>query len=1692
MCNTSKNYTLSKKITEIHNKLRFKKGINLNLINNNAKDLLSAFRIFDKATLHSKTISPSAQWLIDNYYILDKSFQSIKASIDNKLAKKLGNILELCQYYLEQHQYKFNVDQFYHFIKTCQETRYISIDELWAIPACLKIVLLQKATYIANDLKQRTTMLTLVRKIIYKLPKTNQSKFLKKYNKYLKNKHFIINFYYQLRDEPKNLEAFAWLQQYNPNLNELARKIEKEQADNSLCMALLVTSVRYIDELNWNKWLEQISQVDLYFMQYSEYGLLDSSSRSLLRKKIVDIAKNSSLNELEIAQKTIELLQHNKPQRELGFYLVDQGEVLLKKQCGYKKAWLEKLHEFIYKHNLFSMFSILFIITAIYEFFIFQYTYNFAILLLTLPIALELGFTLFNKICSSILPNKILLGYDLGEHIPIEYSTLVTIPCLLTNKTTIDNLVINLEINYLASTKGNLFFALLADFSDSPTPYNSQHQKLLDYTQNAIDNLNKRFQNNEYKFFLFTRDLLFNKSENCYMGWERKRGKLCEFNKFLRGATNTSFLKPKELIKNDIKYIITLDSDTILAPNSAAKLIGKLGYSLNQIKFCEKTKKWIKGYSILQPRITTLNSPLNESSIFQTIFSRNKGFDPYILGISDFYQDLYSEGTYIGKAIYDIDSFIKTTEGHIKENLILSHDLLEGSYAKCAFVSDVELLEEYPRSYLNDVNRLKRWIRGDWQLLPYICNLKKQLNTVAIIKMLDNLRRSIIAPCLVFYLIWSAYNLPINPAIITQIMMLLAACSPSIISWFFSIFSVNKNIYFTSYLSSIFTTTINLCIDNLIKIAFLCHSAFYSITSISLALYRLFISHKNLLQWQSYQSTINSKLKFVNFLNEFKYSTIFSACLLLAFYYNFIPHNFILFYASILWFCAVFIAHFLSKYNSIFAYNKLQKSEKIEFSEIGSRIWRFYETFCNAENNFLPIDNFQEYETEKIAHRTSPTNIGMYLLSNIVAYEFDWITLNKTLENIENCFNSLRKMQTYKGHYYNWYDTKTLQALEPYTISTVDSGNLAGHLIALSGALTEWLKKDSSYPEKIKILAQQAKEFAYNMNFGFLIDKNRDLLSIGFDISKQKLMPGAYDMLASEARLSYFFAIAKGDIKPQIWQKLGRFLTCLKGKAALLSWSGSMFEYLMPPLVLREHANSLLGQTNKLIIQKQKSYGKLNKKPWGISEAAFNAFDAELNYQYSNFGVPDLGLQRNLAKNYVIAPYASLMASQIMPRNALKNLRKLVKLGAYGKYGFYDAIDFTSKRLFDKPYDVIKNYYAHHHGMSLVAIYNLLKHNKMQDYFYKDPAIQAFDILLQEKVPTCVPFSNFKALNNKSTISVATENNLRILKNKDLTLPQILLLNSNDTKFVINTKTQIENIRLNPIFCINGYKIGNRDTNVIFSNNKATFQSIQYELSSELSIIATTPTEYNFNTKGYGCEIAILNNNIKEQQITVQILIPNAVNFTYFKDGFVFNSNANEQLYFPEKDALCNIKKSKNGYSLYYNILLSSKHKFHITCWYLINSTVQNLNYLSTSKAFYNETQKSWLNDQTKLFHNSITSKEASNYQEFLSILYNQGYPNLVLYIDNKNYLYSLRDILKALDFWKNRAFDYKICIVNKATIAEYKELEAEIVWLKQTYSNLSYIEYIKDELYFTLYAKHGDIGEQLIFLGLGKTNGTS
>ena len=940
------------------------------------------------------------------------------------------------------------------------------------------------------------------------------------------------------------------------------------------------------------------------------------------------------------------------------------------------------------------------------------------------------------------------------------------------------------------------------------------------------------------------------------MGWERKRGKLQELNRLLRGATDTNFSVVGGKLPTNVRFVITLDADTRLPRDAARRLVGKMAHPLNFPVFDAKTRRVVSGHGILQPRVTASLPTGHIGSYFQRLYSTARGIDPYVFAASDLYQDLFDEGSFTGKGIYDVDAFELAMAGRIPDNTVLSHDLFEGILARAGLASDIEVVDEFPEQYEVSAARQHRWARGDWQLLPWILQLRDTgpIPVVGRWKMIDNLRRSLVPIVQLVALLVGWTLLSVQLSIIWTSGVVLTMLLPHLLPVLVDVFHVPPHSSLQLRSAALLGNACQALALVVANLVFLPNQATLMLDAIQRTLYRLMISKKNLLEWTTAaQAQALARPGIWRSYLQMSPAPALGSIIVSLLVLRGASQWLWLAPFSVAWILAPAVAHWMSQSKILEDELAASDVDRQSLRMTARRTWLFFENFVTQDENMLPPDNFQEDPAPVIAHRTSPTNIGLYLLSAIAAREFGWASLAEIVGRFEATFEAVGKLEKFRGHLFNWYDTRSLSVLEPKYVSAVDSGNLAGHLIALANTCETWCKKplsnearidgirdileiikdeikyhlaDRHVPNSLRKnltqhvtalfdallsveqtpglfaaklpelsnlaklvlascarlanetsvasetqishwsqalldtveshiqdisvnveqagliqmqlmrLAIEARNLAYGMEFGFLFDEQRNLLSIGYRVAESMRDESCYDMLASEARLASFFAIAKGDLRTRHWFKLGRTVVALKGGAALMSWSGSMFEYLMPSLVMRAPGGGLFDQTTRLIVARQADYVKKFDVPWGISESAFNARDVNFTYQYSNFGVPSLGLKRGLADSLVIAPYATGLASMVAPRLAVRNYHNLQTVGARGAYGFYEALDYTPERL--RPNEVVavvRAYFAHHQGMTIVAILNAVRNGFMREQFHTEPRIRASELLLQERAP---------------------------------------------------------------------------------------------------------------------------------------------------------------------------------------------------------------------------------------------------------------------------------------------------------------------------------------------------------------------
>jgi cyclic beta-1,2-glucan synthetase len=1235
-----------------------------------------------------------------------------------------------------------------------------------------------------------------------------------------------------------------------------------------------------------------------------------------------------------------------EPRRgHVGYYLIGEGQDELARQLGYRPRWRDTASETARAHPHAVYFGGLGLFTAmgvgLLVWLALAAGASWGLVILTALLALlpasAVAVGLVNYLVTITLPPRGLPKLDFKEGIPPECSTFVVIPCLLNKLDSAAELVERLEIHYLADPDPSLYFALLTDFADAPAEHLPNDDACLAAARAGIDALNRQYAGGgPPRFFLFHRRRLYNPCQGCWMGWERKRGKLCEFNRLLRGARDTSYLAGPDEIEAlpRVRFVLTLDADTQLPREAASRLVGTLAHPLNVPRF-DAVGRVVEGYGVLQPRVN-INMVAAARTAFARIHAGAVGIDPYSVAVSDVYQDLFGAGTFTGKGIYDVDAFEAAVGGRFPDNHILSHDLIEGNFARCGLVSDIQVLDEYPARYNVWARREHRWIRGDWQLLPWLLGhgpaARAGLPLLERWKIFDNLRRSLVPPALLLLLVLG-WTVLAGPAWVWTVATLVVLTLPLLLHL---VEMVRALLLRRAPLRTLRDSGAELPATAAqvgLAAAFLVDHAHISLDAVARTLWRLFVSRCRLLEWETAASTegrLGNGLSL--YLRSLSPSVVLAVALGavlgrldLAALAAALP-------LLVAWLAVPVLAYVVSQPRQAreqSSQRRLAAEDTRLLRRAACKTWGFFETFVGASDHWLPPDNYQESPRGTVAHRTSPTNIGLLLLSTLAAHDLGYLGLRRLLDRLERTFDTMDGLQRYQGHFFNWYDTTTCEPLPPGYISTVDSGNLLACLIALKQGLREKLEEPFPGPalvqgladtlgmviEKldrlsatpgttsvaalrglckdtdaiallltrtpedlpgwsawleemdrlagglparierlgevlgegpghlgrwVRTLARQAAEYrqdlaelapwlplvaasgplacsdpahnragcgyedvrrkllspfsaagwhaerealltaladleqnqphlqavrraveassadrllqrghaladratalAADMDFTPLYNSERHLFSIGYNTHLHRLDAAHYDLLASESALASFLAVARGDAPRRHWFQLGRPLTWTAGGLTLLSWGGTMFEYLMPRLLLNLLPGTLLDHSIRTAVDRQIQYGGERHVPWGVSESGFYLLDADLHYQYQSFGVPGLGLKRGLGRDLVIAPYATGLATMVAPTQAAENFRRLANENAEGPFGYYEAVDYTAARLDPTQRSmVVRSYMAHHQGMLLVALTNRLLGDPMPRRFHTEPMVRATDLLLQERMPRSAP-----------------------------------------------------------------------------------------------------------------------------------------------------------------------------------------------------------------------------------------------------------------------------------------------------------------------------------------------------------------
>ncbi|HEX4773114.1 MAG TPA: glucoamylase family protein [Bryobacteraceae bacterium] len=1262
----------------------------------------------------------------------------------------------------------------------------------------------------------------------------------------------------------------------------------------------LVRSLRFIGEIDWKETIEQLSIVHriLCLDPAGVYPRMEFESREQYRKAVAEIAGHSDVGEAELARTAVSMGESATVDREasdslrhrlrhVGYYLVDEtGSERLLRATGYRPGFgasvqrmFRRFPDEIYIIGI-EFVTLLTVVALIMSVVRTQGGWGllFGAFLLILP-ATQAAVEVMNYLVTAVLTARPLPKLDFSKGVPADCATMIAIPTLLLNEKQIRELVDDLEVRYLVNRDRHIFFALLTDLPDTAEPAGDKDARI-DLVISLIEELNRKYSGEPWGgFYLFHRHRIYNPREGAWMGWERKRGKLLDLNQLLRNVYDPFPVKAGDMSALPrIRYVLTLDSDTQLPPGSANRMIGALAHPLNRALVDPELNIVTQGYGILQPRVgISVHSAVR--SRLATIYSGQTGFDIYSRAVSDVYQDLYGEGIFTGKGIYEVDALRKVLEHRFPRNALLSHDLIEGAYARAGLVSDIEVIDDYPSHYSAFNRRKHRWLRGDWQIVRWIFNkvpdesrvlVPNPISLVSRWKIVDNLRRSVMEPATFFLLIAGWFLLPGGPVFWTLVTLALLFLPIYFRLLFALIRALTKKDRgaVQESISDFGTAHISI----LLNIAFLAHQALVALDAIVRTVVRSTVTHSRLLEWETATEAelgINKRTPVDIYLDWVPAVALgIGALLFLRPQAAPAALPFIL-----VWCFSKAISIWINRSPRDERY-RLTSSEHRFIRDVALKSWKYFSDFSNERNHWLIPDNVQQ-EPYRVAERISPTNIGFLLNVRQAALEFGYLTVSEFAELTDRTLSTMSKMPRKLGHFVNWYDTVTLQPLEPQFVSSVDSGNLVASLWSLKQGCLEllrqpvvrqnaseglldfcradsapqpkrdrmsdaasadvWLaallasapeKKDSpayhrfaaleaevrrflpwhlpeysavrglpeltlelphmtltpgsaeayyeeldkrlelaavkrgvspevqaamqrlrrelpecreqmkSLARRLRGIAAVADRFVNDMSFATLTDKRRNLLSIGLDVAANELAKSCYDLLASEARIATFVAVAKNEAPQEVWFRLGRQHTAAEGENVLISWTGTMFEYLMPAIWMNSQPNTLLDKAVRGALRVHQRYGERRRIPWGISEAAYSKRDADGNYQYAAFGVPGLALNVARAGSLVVSPYSSCLALPIDPMQAVRNLRMMANRGWLAEFGFFESADFTNhaaRRFGSRKYDLVQCWMAHHQGMSLTSICNLLFDAPFQRWFHGEPLVQANELILQER-----------------------------------------------------------------------------------------------------------------------------------------------------------------------------------------------------------------------------------------------------------------------------------------------------------------------------------------------------------------------
>ena len=1311
-------------------------------------------------------VSPAAEWLLDNFHLIEaqlkeileglprRYFRDLPVLVDAPLAG-LPRVYGVAWAFVAHTDAAFHEEMLEHFLEAYQRERPLTHGELWALPTTLRVVLVEDLRRLAERLAINKAARELANLVCDRLVQWDVE-LLDRLARALRvrgaDRPFFVQMSYRLQDQrsAELAPVVDWLARSLPDVAEARVQQVADQAADNISVSNAIGSLRLIGDADWAEIIERTSPTMQLLLDSPMFVAERSDTRDATLHEIEQLARRCGQSELDIAQT---LMTHVKTSADTStrHWLQGAGRHDFLAELGLHERPIEWWHAIRHRLALPAYLLAQFAGTALLVAWWLSHRdpaagpwWIVGAALAIFP-ASEAVVALVNRMISESKRPRPLPRLALAQGIPAEHRVLVVMPSMITSTSVVRSLAHRLELHYLANPEANAQFALLTDWRDAPSESMPDDESLLAAAVQRIRALNERYgvrDDQPPRFLLLHRRRVFSPTQQRYLGWERKRGKLEQLIDILAdpsAAGRHQFVDLGELsrIAPSTPYVLTLDADTQLPPGRLRELVGVAAHPQNRPHVDPRTRTVVSGYGVLQPKVATLLPSSTETTIYHWLFAGQCGIDPYSAASSEVYQDVFCEGTFTGKGLLNVAAMQATLRGRLPDGEVLSHDLLEGALARCAAVTDVEVIEGSPFHADVAASRVHRWTRGDWQLLPFVLQPGRYpVRAVNRWKMIDNLRRSLVAPASLAWLVWALGTGNVDPWLAFALVAVAFAAGP-LMGAVAGLAPSRDDIAKRHFYAHAGEELLRAVCSALWQLAQLLLLAISSVDAIGRALYRMAVSRRGLLDWTTAAAAeAAASTDLPRLVKAHAVVPLTAAALGAALIAAGTPHPLLVVATSVVWALSPLWTWWVSRPRPQPSDTAQTAAERDKLQAIARDTWRFFERAVSADDNHLPPDNLQVVPEPMLAHRTSPTNIGLYLLSAACARRFGWIGADELADRLEATLATLQRLPRHRGHFLNWYDTQSATALLPMYVSTVDSGNLSACLLAVANACRELAKEHPDGAARLNALAQRCDTLAWEPDFNFLYHRKRKLLHIGYRIAEQQLDASLYDLMASESRLTSLLAIAKGDVPVQHWSALGRPFYAVGTHAALRSWSGSMFEYLMPTLLLHEPRGSVLCDANLAAIDEQIAYGRERGVPWGISESAYAGSDYTLAYQYAPQGVPRLALRRTPLDELVIAPYATALATQLAPQRAMANLASLDEFRMRGRYGYFESLDFTPSRQSGSDRATrVETFMAHHQGMTVVAAANVLLDGAPRRWAMTTPRLEAVASLLHERAP---------------------------------------------------------------------------------------------------------------------------------------------------------------------------------------------------------------------------------------------------------------------------------------------------------------------------------------------------------------------